>query len=343
MQMRVGILGINYKSSDLHIREKLARACQRLFGNESQEAARLSIVLLSTCNRTEIYFTADDLSVAHSELLSLLREHVPFSFEHNLYSYFGSECFAHLARVTSGLDSAIVAETEIQRQVKMAYASASLDHTLKSPIHFLFQKCLKVGKNIRSSFSLPRGMPTLESLSFELAQKFIKKFSVLFVGNSEINRKILSFFKSKGILNMTLCTRGLHSAQELAAQHQLNLLDWNQVHAWQTYEVVICGSYYQDYILSPEQITQDFSQANRLILDLGMPRNVDPRLGRHPEIQLFNIEELGNLVSARRSVCMQNLSQAEERLRKNMEHLFRTRENKQSLKTLHVQEIAGRG
>ena len=119
--MRIGVLGINHKSSELPVREMLARACLCKFAKQAEIAQELYCVVLSTCNRTEIYFSADDLAVAHTLILSCLREEVPEPFEHKLYTYFGFDCFLHLAMVTSGLDSVILGESEIQRQVKIAY------------------------------------------------------------------------------------------------------------------------------------------------------------------------------------------------------------------------------
>lgn len=317
--MRIAVLGINYKSSELHLRELLARASVRLFGSESRVAARLSIVLLSTCNRTEVYFSTDNLAETHSELLSLLREEIAVAFEHKLYAYFGADCFAHLCRVTAGLDSAIVAETEIQRQVKTAYHSASCDHFLKSEIHFLFQKSLKIGKGIRSSYSLPRGIPTLEKLIYELCQKMLGKgpLSLFFMGNSEINRKIIAYLWQKGIKEISLCTRGLHAAEELKEHYPLQLVHWQERERWQSADVLICGSNYPDYLITPEQLSSDCH--NKIIFDLSLPRNVDPRLARHPAIRLFNIEELGNLIATKRSLYTQDLQQIEERLRKQSE------------------------
>jgi len=138
--MRIAVLGINHKSSDLELREQLARVVQRSLLGESPIAEKLGLVVLSTCNRTEIYFSQEDLAAAHTELLAHLRSEIPVPFEHKLYSYFGADCFTHLALVTAGLDSLIPCETEIQRQVKMAYAHGCLYRKLPSAVHFLFQK-----------------------------------------------------------------------------------------------------------------------------------------------------------------------------------------------------------
>lgn len=315
--MRVGILGINFKSSDLTLREEIARVSSRLFGPDSHEAASLSTVLLSTCNRTEIYFSGEDLAEIHSEVLNLLRTELSLPFEHHLYAYFGAECFAHLCRVTAGLDSAIVAETEIQRQVKTAYSSAACDHSLASEIHYLFQKSLKVSKHIRANFTLPKGIPTLERLIYDLSEKIAgNDFSVFFLGNSEINRKILSHLKSKGVQKMVLCTRGLHSAKDMG----ISLINWSEREKWQTYDIVICGSNHAHYAIVPEQMQQEGDFRNKVIFDLSLPRNVDPRLARHPELRLFNIEELGKMIAGRRHIHAQWIAEVETFLRKQMEN-----------------------
>src|SRR3989344_5631616 len=100
--LRVGVIGVNFKTAELPLREAIAKSAQSLAGERSLFFP-CPTVLLSTCNRTEIYFSADDLAQVQSELLSLLRRQVAEPFEHRLYSYFGIDCFAHLCRVAAGL------------------------------------------------------------------------------------------------------------------------------------------------------------------------------------------------------------------------------------------------
>ena len=116
--------------------------------------------MLSTCHRTEIYFSALNLAEAHSEILQVLRREIALAFEHELYSYFGFDCFLHLGYVVSGLDSVIIAESEIQRQVKVAYEEVQWYYPLPSCLHFLFQKSLKIGKEKRGNILLSQGKMT---------------------------------------------------------------------------------------------------------------------------------------------------------------------------------------
>lgn len=296
--MRIGVLGINHKSSELVFREQLAKACQQTMGSEQGIAERLSVVVLSTCNRTEIYFSAEDLAAAHSELLSVFRQEISESFEHQLYTYFGIDCFTHLAQVTAGLDSVILAESEIQRQVKIAYEKTRIDYCLPSCIHYLFQKCLKIGKQIRSQVSIPRGQISLPEMVFQLGGAKLDQ-KVLLIGNSEINRKILAHLFLKGMRQMTLCTRSIVSARNLQESYGVRLIDFSQIPTWKQHDVIVCGTNYPDHLLFHSHLNEDERIFPKLLLDLSVPRNIESQLGLHPQITLMNMEELGHLIEKR--------------------------------------------
>lgn len=308
--MRVGILGISYKSAEIYIREVVSKACRQLFAYEEAIAEKFHCVLLATCNRVEIYFTAEDLADAQSELLNFLRKEIEIPFEHKLYSYFGIDCFLHLAKVTAGLDSAIIAESEIQRQVKTAYEQTFLYYRLPSCMHYLFQKSLKLGKQIRSTLSLTENQITIEKLLFQISTHFLHELidlPVLFIGNSEINRKVINYFKRKGVRRLSLCTRSLISAKEMAEKDHLTLLSWDELLDWQKYPLVICGTnaprYLVEYTPHPVQ--------TQLIFDLSVPRNVDPQLARHFQIALLNIEELSELIEKKQKKNLLEIDRAE--------------------------------
>jgi glutamyl-tRNA reductase len=307
--MRIGVLGINYKSAEITTQEFISKACQKKLSKESPISEKYHCVILSTCNRTEIYFSADNLAEAHSDLLNLLREEVAIPFEHKLYSYFGFDCFLHLASVTSGLDSIIIGESEIQRQVKVSYEQALLYYSLPSCMHYLFQKCLKIGKQIRTHLPMQNQI-TISKVLFEISERFFKApcdIPLLFIGNSEINRKVIAYFKRKGIHRITLCTRSLHSAQEMAKKDALSLLAWENLSAWQEFPLVICGSNVPHFVIKkPEKATQ-----TQLIFDLSVPRNVDPQLKRHPSLTLLNMEELSILLQNQQQKNFLEINRAE--------------------------------
>jgi glutamyl-tRNA reductase len=315
--MQIAVLGINYKSSTLSLRELFARACENMLGVDN--AMGFPFVLLSTCNRTEIYFSAHDLPAVHSELLQLLRTEIPEPFEHLLYSYFGIECFFHLAIVASGLDSVVIAESEIQRQVKTAYETAQLHRALPHSIHFSFQKALKIGKGVRSSYPTLRTAWTLPKMIFQLAIDAVKDLhnaSILFIGNSEINRSVIASFRAKHT-KMTLCTRSVYSAEEFAARSRIRLIDWSGLENWPQYDLVICGTRSHDFLLTLENLSTH--HRTQLLIDLGMPRNIDPRFKSHAGISLFNIDELGEFIDERKETSILQMHAAESWVRQAAE------------------------
>lgn len=294
--MRVGVIGINHKSADLRLREKLAKACQRRFGNQNSLHLPFTFILLSTCNRTEIYFNSLDLAHTHTEILTILRHEIEEEFEHRVYSYFGSECFYHLACVTSGVDSALIGETEIQGQVKRAYEGAARFHCLTPELHFLFQKCLKIGKSVRSEKALSKGLPTIEEAVLHAAQNLLSDLEqrkILFVGFSEINQKIFFRFKQKGIENITFCNRSHKKALE-----KIKLLSWDQFDQWGDFDLAIFGTKCPDFIISKPPPACRW----KLVIDLSVPRNVDPQIGRQKEITLLNVDQLNRLVDRKRRI-----------------------------------------
>lgn len=316
VRMRVGIVGINHKLADLKLREQLAKACQKWFGILQAVHDNHSFVLLSTCNRTEIYFSSQDLAATHVYLLGILRTEVEEDFDHKLYSYFGVDCFSHLARVTLGLDSAIIAETEIQGQVKLAYENTADYHVLPGDLHFLFQKALGIAKKLRSELQLGRGMPNLEHAIFQIGKHMFQKpeqARLLFVGASDINQKILFFLKNKNFQNITLCNRSNGQARTLAEQHGVRHLAWSQLSDWHEYDWVIFGTKSPDYLITSQEVGQPFS-SQKLIMDLCVPRNVDPKLGQNSRITLLNIDQINRLLKIRYRRMTHLLEEAEKRV-----------------------------
>jgi glutamyl-tRNA reductase len=313
--MRVGVIGINYKSSKLNIREVLAKTAHAQMPTAIDTSAGFSYVLLVTCNRTEIYFSSDDLSATHCELLKVLRKDIDIPFEHFLYSYFGAECFMHLAKVTAGVDSVIFGESEIQRQVKKAYEVACTSQKLPSCMHYMFQKALKIAKAVRSQFPMAMQGATLEAVVMDLYHAFFSKVvstSVLFIGNSEINRKMITHMKAKGVDHICLATRAPQVAEAFCQKYQLRLLPWEHLSLWPQFHMVVCGTNQKDYLIHKRQALY-FDEPARviptsLIIDLSMPRSVEPSLGLHPQISLFNIEEMNALITQKQKIKRQDAS-----------------------------------
>jgi len=306
--MRVGVVGINHKLADLKLRECLAKVCQRRFGTGKSTHGQHHFVLLSTCNRTEVYFSSEDLVSTHTYLLRILRQEIEEEFDHKLYSYFGYDCFLHLSRVSAGLDSAIIAETEIQGQVKVAYEHSLEYYLLPSDLHYLFQKSLHIGKKVRSELSIKPSMPGLEEGILNTGLNLFKNLSqirILFLGASEINRKILVFFKKQNLEHISICNRSPEYVKEIAGTHNVAILDWSQIGYWPNYDWIICGTKSPDYILIHDHVPSSML-ANKLIIDLSVPRNVQPTLSQDPRITLLNIDQINHALKIR-GQCMNHI------------------------------------
>ena len=305
--MRIGVLGINYKSAALELREKIAQACKHLSPNK---------IVLSTCYRTEIYFSQDDLAEAQSELFYYLKKRAPHSQEYGFYTFFDEECFFHLACVTAGLDSAMLAECDIQRQVKIAYEQTRLQQYLPAPLHYLFQKALKLGKTVRSTFPLFQSALHLEGMIYQLIEKIVGPTAhLLFIGNSDINRKIIHYFRRKGKRQMTLSTRDLASAQSFALDYQLTLKDRCEIENWHRYEGVIAATHSEGHLIN--SVPQH--ALTRLILDLSVPRSVDPSFHRDPELTLLNMEQIGAFFESCHSQRLSEVQQIKSYLQESIE------------------------
>jgi len=340
-RMHVGVIGLNHKLAELNLREKLAKICQRRFGADQSAHANHAFVLLSTCNRTEIYFCSHNLTETHTYILNILRNDIECDFDQKLYSYFHEDCFLHLARVTCGLDSAIVFETEIQGQVKIAYEKACDYISLPCNMHFLFQKCLRIGKKIRTQVPLDRGTPNLEHAILSTGKELfptINNKKVLFVGASDINLKILHFLKNKNVSDITLCNRTNETTDALAEKYQLEKLLWKDICQWHRYDWIIFGTKSPEYLITQDDFDST-SRSPKLIIDLCVPRNVDPKVARIPSIKLLNIDQINRTLKMRKKQVTNFVIDAETLIEKYSHRQINIFKGKSSAKDLHLPSI----
>ncbi|MDR3624729.1 MAG: hypothetical protein P4L16_06275 [Chlamydiales bacterium] len=331
--MLIGVLGVNHKSAELSLRESLAKVCVRRFSPGRSAHSNHFFVLLSTCNRTEIYFSSDDLAVTHSYLLRVLRYDIEGEFEHKLYSYFGFDCFVHLAKVTAGMDSAIIAETEVQGQVKSAYESVKQYNNLPRELHFLFQKSLKIGKDVRTGFPMGKGLASLEEAILQVTKNHmqdIKESKILFLGASEINIKVCRALLSKGIKNITFCNRTLEHLDRLAFQIPIKTIAWQEKRCWINYDVVIVGTKSVEYLLLKNE---RLSSKKQLLIDLSVPRNIDPELDAFDSITLLNVDQMNKIVEQNNSSKLSEISVIDRYITESVENqiaFFLDKENLRS-------------
>ncbi len=298
--MHIGVVGINHKSAPLVLRETIAKACARRFSLENPLGSA-SFVLLSTCNRSELYFCSESLAQHHEQILAILKDEVQTDFDQKLYTFFGYDCFLHLAKVTAGLDSAIVAETEIQGQVKNAYEQAGKLRILSKDLHFLFQKSLKIAKEIRRNHLSELHLPDLEHAIYWQAKEHFQNNlpAPLFIGASQINCKIAQFLRHKGIEDIFFCSRACQSIRGLDVEfvplEKINQFSW-----------IISATKSPNYVIKENML----SQRDPLLIDLAVPRNIDPNVS----CKLLNIDDLNFLLEKRLALIKERVDSADIKL-----------------------------
>lgn len=251
----LGVVGVCYRGTALREREAAITLLHRI---EADLADGQGVVLLITCHRAEIYCCtpeADALCQSWAEELVALRC-MP-------YVYLGRCCFAHLFMVTSGMDSLVVGETEIQGQVRRAYQLAMEKHILAFDLHFLFQKALKEGKSFRSqvcfSPSVTIGSVVEETLTISHKSR---QTPLLFVGFSEINRKVATRLRNRGY-QCHFCSR--------CSTPFLTIPRGNPIFK-EPYEVIFLGS--SEGLCELQDLALDAlgSISQRIVFDFNVPR-----------------------------------------------------------------------
>lgn len=203
-----------------------------------------------------------------------------------LYAFVQFDCFYHLTKVTSGIDSALFGESEIQSQVKKSYEQARHERGLSKEIHFLFQKALMIGKMIRGMGIEQLHKNALEQtiVHFILREYREREVHCLLIGNSYINRKLRPFLEKEKFV-VTICSR-TKCEGSFIYRHELQSLS--------SYQVVVCATKDEEPVLS-KPLAQTI-ETSCLLFDLGMPRNIDPSVGTFQKASLFDLEQLQNFM-----------------------------------------------
>nr|CRI42836.1 Glutamyl-tRNA reductase [Chlamydia pneumoniae] len=266
MLMVLGVVGISYREAALKERERAIQYLQsfekNLFLAQRFLGKGGAFIPLLTCHRAELYYYSESPEIAQAALLSELTSQGIRPYRHR-----GLSCFTHLFQVTSGIDSLIFGETEIQGQVKRAYLKGSKERELSFDLHFLFQKALKEGKEYRSRIGFPDHQVTIESVVQEILLSYDKSIytNFLFVGYSDINRKVAAYLYQHGYHRITFCSR-----QQVTAPYRT--LSRETLSFRQPYDVIFFGSSESASQFSDLSCESLASIPKRIVFDFNVPR-----------------------------------------------------------------------
>ena len=319
--MEVICIGLNHETAPVEVREHFAVPAEQL-GQRASELNELSTlsesVVLSTCNRMEIYVVVEDAAQG----AEVLRQHLALghndsAMEH-LYQKSGDDARRHLFRLVCGLDSMVLGETEIFGQVKQAYKQALESGATKGVLNKLFQKSFAVGKRIRTHTSIQIGPTSVGSVAVDLAEKIFGKLNgshVMIIGAGETSRKVAMSMLSRGASNLTVTNRSEQRAKELAAElggTSVPFTDWEKtlIEA----DVVVSSTGASDPVLRTAQIEAVRKKRKfrpLFLIDIAVPRDIEHTAGEIEEVYLYDMDMLQKLAGDARTSRQQQVEVCE--------------------------------
>jgi glutamyl-tRNA reductase len=304
------VIGASHKTAALSLRERLAlpegRAAS-LVGELVAAAEVHEAVAISTCNRTEIYLVAADPVDAESLALSALARHAgirPTELLGNLYSLRGTEAVRHLFGVAAGLDSMIIGENEIQGQVRRAYELALVEGTTGPITNRLFRDALSAGKRARTDTGISRSRVSVSSIAVELAENALGELgsrNVLVIGageNGEITARALA---DRGVSTIFVANRRYDRAIGLAARFGGEAVRFDDLpELLVRADIVVSCTSSPHQIVGREELALVLAErADRplLLMDIAVPRDIDPAVRGLPGITLYDMDDLQHAVA----------------------------------------------
>ena len=298
-------LGVSHKTAPVAVREKVAFTLQEIptiLSTKAHDAAQ-ELVLLSTCNRTEFYALTED----PSGLMHVWRHlrGLPTEFiENHAYHLHESEAVRHLMRVASGLDSMVVGEPQILSQLKTAYDLAHQHRSIGRHLQRLFQKSFMVAKAVRTETAISKHPVSVAYASVKLAQQIfsnLKKARVLLIGSGETIELVGRHLKAQGVQQETYANRSLERAQQLAQHLGGKAIPLSEVpDKLADFDIVLSAVGADKPILTLDVVERGLKNKKRhpiFMVDLGVPRNLDPLIKQHEDVYLYDLDDLQALVS----------------------------------------------
>jgi glutamyl-tRNA reductase len=294
--------GLNHKSAPVELREQLAVQPSHLV--DAAEVLKWfghldELVLLSTCNRVEIYGTTYRANANIKSLLPLLCSK-PRDLDGNTYLYENAAAVRHLLRVAPGLDSMVLGETEITGQIKNAYEIARNAGLTGRVLNRLFQRAFQATKEIRTRTGIGRGTVSIKSTAVELIGKTdLSQQSIMVLGAGEMAENCVRLLVKKGAQSIFISNRSFDRALDLATRCGGEAVCFGYcLFEMRDVDVVIAATSSAETLLGRDDV-ENLMKARRnrplLLIDLSVPRNIDPAVGGLENVALYNIDDLESM------------------------------------------------
>lgn len=338
--MGIVLVGLNHKSAPVELRERLAVPLSGLKGALEMLRGHPRIqecVLISTCNRTEVVAASGAVCQAKEAIEAWFAAYgslSPSALKPHTYGFFDQEAVEHLFAVASGLDSLVVGEPQVLGQVKESYRQASLMGSVGPSLHSLFHTCFRVAKRIRSETGLGEGNVSVPSTAVELACQIFSRMedrNVLVIGAGEMGRVAAKHFKDKGVGGLFVANRTIKMAEDLAVELDGVPLALEKVHeVFPKMDIILSAVSVDRFLLKEEDLVPVIKRRSRgplLLLDIALPRSIDPGVQSLTGVYLYHIDDLNHVVEAnlksRESKAKEGMSMVSEEARAFMDKLDR--------------------
>jgi glutamyl-tRNA reductase len=326
-------LGLNHLTAPVELRERVAfpaEAASPALAELSIEPGVREAAILSTCNRTELYCTVEPGAEAvpgawlhrHHELSEI-------RVDEFLYRYHDADAVRHLFRVATGLESMVLGEPQILGQVKDAYALARGAQTLKAPLERLFQNTFAVAKRVRSDTRIGANPVSVAFTAVRLAERVFADLGdacVLLIGAGETIELVARHLTEAKVRRLIVANRTLENAQTLATRfggYAIALSDLAR-HLAEA-DIVISSTASREPVLGHAEVAAAIAARRRrpmFVVDLAVPRDVDPAVGKIEDVYLYTIDDLRQVIDDNLRSRRQAASEAEAMIELSVEHFM---------------------
>lgn len=304
--MQLCIIGISYKTAAVEIREKLS-----FEEKELDEAYRLLLinegisegVILSTCNRVEIYAMLEEDSIESFKNFISKYHNYNGDLKNKIYCKTGPEAIKHICIVASGLDSMVLGESQIFGQLKDAYAHAMKRRAVKYTFAHLFSQIFAIVKKIRNKTAIGEKNVSISYAAVKLAQKVfpdIRGKKVMILGAGKMGKLTVRNLIDAGISEVIVANRTFQKAVEIAQKFGGTAIMLHEIIEYlQKVDILISSISVSSFILTEEMIKEVYQPEKRrslFLVDISVPRSIDPRISSVENIYLHNIDDLKSIV-----------------------------------------------
>lgn len=329
--MQLLALGLNYTTAPIAIRERIAFTAEEIGQTiplilkryaDSEFGSIREVAILSTCNRTELYCACENAMRAKEVLLDYLSEAKQLSLESfapHMYSFFNEEAARHAFRVASGLNSMVLGETQIVGQIKKAEKQAIEAHGLSVYLHHLFQSTFTVAKEVRTATAIGANSVSLAAAAVRLATRLFGKLHnehVLFVGAGEMIELCAAHFAAHSPKSITIANRTIERGQTLARTVQAQAIRLADLPATiANYDIIVSCTAASLPIIGLGMIERAINERRHrpmFIVDLAVPRDVEPEIEKLEDVYVYTVDDLGKVVNEGRQSRQNAIVAAEQ-------------------------------